>query len=108
MTDNQCTSSNATKPVLTAKPRLRIDSISLTFGGVKALAGVDINVFDHEILAIIGPNGAGKTSVLNCLSGFYKPQRGEIYFDGQLIRKDGEFLPRELKSLNRSAFIKGK
>jgi branched-chain amino acid transport system ATP-binding protein len=44
-------------------------------------------VRDNEILAIIGPNGAGKTALLNCINGFYKPQKGEIYFDDQRITR---------------------
>ena len=58
--------------------RLRIENLLLSFGGVSALAGVSMNVMDNEILAIIGPNGAGKTALLNSISGFYKPQKGEI------------------------------
>jgi branched-chain amino acid transport system ATP-binding protein len=67
--------------------RLRIDNLSLSFGGVSALADVSIEVRDREILAIIGPNGAGKTALLNCINGFYKPQKGEIYYDGRRITR---------------------
>jgi branched-chain amino acid transport system ATP-binding protein len=67
--------------------RLRIDNLSLSFGGVSALADVSLEVRDREILAIIGPNGAGKTALLNCINGFYKPQQGEIYFDGRKITR---------------------
>jgi len=67
--------------------RIRIDNLSLTFGGVEALVDFNMEVRDREILAIIGPNGAGKTCLLNCISGFYKPQRGEISFDGQGITR---------------------
>ena len=67
--------------------RIRIDNLSLTFGGVEALIDFNMEVKDREILAIIGPNGAGKTCLLNCISGFYKPQRGEISFDGQGITR---------------------
>ena len=67
--------------------RLHIDHISLNFGGVRALSDVSLDIRDHEILAIIGPNGAGKTALLNCINGFYKPQKGEIYFDGQKITR---------------------
>jgi branched-chain amino acid transport system ATP-binding protein len=65
--------------------KIRIDSLSLSFGGAKALTDVSLEVRDKEILAIIGPNGAGKTCILNCINGFYKPQKGEIYFEGQRI-----------------------
>jgi len=66
---------------------LRIDDLSLWFGGVTALIQVSIDIRDNEILAIIGPNGAGKTALLNCINGFYKPQEGEIYYDGQKITR---------------------
>jgi branched-chain amino acid transport system ATP-binding protein len=66
---------------------LRIDHLFLSFGGVKALADVSIEIKSGEVLAIIGPNGAGKTCVLNCINGFYKPQRGEIYFQDQRITR---------------------
>ena len=67
--------------------KLRVDSLSLSFGGVKALSDLSLDIRDNEILAIIGPNGAGKTALLNCISGFYKPQKGEIYYDGQRITR---------------------
>ncbi len=62
---------------------LRVNDICLNFGGVSALSGVSFNVREEEMLAIIGPNGAGKTSILNCINGFYKPQKGEITFGDQ-------------------------
>jgi len=64
---------------------LEIDDIHLNFGGVQALKGVSAQIRDGEILAIIGPNGAGKTCLLNCINGFYKPQKGRITFKGQDI-----------------------
>ena len=67
--------------------RIKIENLSLSFGGVKALTDINIDVRDKEILAIIGPNGAGKTCILNCLNGFYKPQVGEITFDGKKITR---------------------
>jgi len=67
--------------------RIRIESLSLSFGGVRALVDISVDVRDREILAIIGPNGAGKTCLLNCINGFYKPQSGEIFFDGKRITR---------------------
>jgi branched-chain amino acid transport system ATP-binding protein len=67
--------------------KLRVDRLSLDFGGVRALDHVSMDIRDNEILAIIGPNGAGKTALLNCINGFYKPQEGEIYYDGQRITR---------------------
>jgi len=69
------------------KVKLRIDNLSLSFGGVRALADVSLDIRDNEILAIIGPNGAGKTALLNCINGFYKPQKGEIYYDGRRVTR---------------------
>ncbi len=59
---------------------LTVQDISLSFGGNAALTDVSFGVRQGEIRAIIGPNGAGKTSMLNCVSGFYRPQRGRILF----------------------------
>ena len=67
--------------------KIRIDNLSLTFGGVKALIDVSLDIRENEILAIIGPNGAGKTCLLNCINGFYKPQKGEIYFGERRITR---------------------
>ena len=67
--------------------KLRIDNLSLNFGGVKALTDLSLDIRNNEILAIIGPNGAGKTALLNCINGFYKPQKGEIYYDGQRVTR---------------------
>jgi branched-chain amino acid transport system ATP-binding protein len=67
--------------------KIRIENLSLSFGGVKALSDVSMDIKEHEILAIIGPNGAGKTCVLNCINGFYKPRQGEIYFEDRRITR---------------------
>ena len=67
--------------------KLNVDRLWLSFGGVYALNEVSLEVKDNEILAIIGPNGAGKTALLNCINGFYKPQKGEIYYDGARITR---------------------
>lgn len=66
---------------------LSVQHISLSFGGNKALSDVSFTVNKGEILTIIGPNGAGKTSMLNCISGFYRPQQGQIlYKNTDLVR----------------------
>src|SRR3546814_16038 len=64
------------------EPILKVDNITLAFGGVKALSDISFAIREHEILAIIGPNGAGKTSMLNVINGFYHPQQGRIEFRG--------------------------
>ena len=67
--------------------QLNIENLSLSFGGVRALVEVTTEIKMNEIVAVIGPNGAGKTALLNCINGFYKPQQGDIYFDGQRITR---------------------
>jgi len=62
---------------------LKVDGISLSFGGVKALTDISFDVREHEIRSIIGPNGAGKSSMLNCINGVYSPQKGSITLRGQ-------------------------
>ena len=63
---------------------LDLRNISLSFGGVKALTDISFDIRLGEIRAIIGPNGAGKSSMLNVINGFYHPQQGEVWFDGEL------------------------
>jgi len=61
---------------------LKVDNVSLGFGGVKALSEVSFDIVKGEIRAIIGPNGAGKSSMLNCINGFYQPSAGRIVYKG--------------------------
>jgi branched-chain amino acid transport system ATP-binding protein len=67
------------------QPLLKVDNIFLSFGGVHALREVSFEVESGEVFSIIGPNGAGKTSMLNCISGRYQPNRGQIAFKGQNV-----------------------
>ncbi|HEX7474804.1 MAG TPA: ABC transporter ATP-binding protein [Dehalococcoidales bacterium] len=80
-------STSQPKEKIAGQARLKIENVSLSFGGVQALSEVSVDIKDNEILAIIGPNGAGKTALLNCINGFYKPQKGEIYFEGRKITR---------------------
>jgi len=66
---------------------LIVDQLSISFGGLMALSNVHFELRKGEILGIIGPNGAGKTCLLNCISGFYRPQWGEILFKGRNLVK---------------------
>jgi branched-chain amino acid transport system ATP-binding protein len=77
----------ATEAQETHRSVIRIEGLSLGFGGIQALSDVSVDVRENEILAIIGPNGAGKTSLLNCISGFYKPQLGDIFFEDKRITR---------------------
>jgi len=62
---------------------LGMQDVSVTFGGIQALRNVSFDVHTGEIFSIIGPNGAGKTSAVNVISGFYRPARGRILFQGK-------------------------
>ena len=64
---------------------LQAEDLHLSFGSIQALAGVNFSIAAGELVSVIGPNGAGKSSLLNCLSGFYKPSAGSIRFAGQDI-----------------------
>jgi len=64
---------------------LRIQGLSISFGGIRALQDVDLKVIPEEILTVIGPNGSGKTTLFNCISGVYHPDGGEISFEGESL-----------------------
>ena len=67
---------------------LEVDDLHLGFGGIKALSGVSLQAEAGRITAVIGPNGAGKTSLFNAISGFYKPQQGQVRFEGRDITRE--------------------
>ena len=73
------------RPAEENRAELEVKNLSLRFGGVVALDNVDLSVHTGELLAIIGPNGAGKTSLLNCITGYYRAQKGMMTFNGQDI-----------------------
>jgi len=68
-----------------ATPQLAATAVSKRFGGVRAVEDVTLEVARGEIVSVIGPNGAGKTSLLNMISGFYRPTSGTIAFEGRDI-----------------------
>ena len=72
---------------VTQEVQLKVNSLSMAFGGVQALWEISFEVKKGEIFSIIGPNGAGKTVLLNCINGLYHPQKGQIYFEGRDITK---------------------
>jgi len=80
---DRSTNKEVNRPIPVPSPTLRLESITLSFGGVKAVADFELTVDTGEIRAIIGPNGAGKSSLLNVISGFYRPQRGHVWIDGR-------------------------
>jgi branched-chain amino acid transport system ATP-binding protein len=62
---------------------LRLENVCKSFGGLKALSGVSLDLAEGEILGIIGPNGAGKTTLFNTITGFYRPDSGKVTFQEQ-------------------------
>jgi branched-chain amino acid transport system ATP-binding protein len=64
---------------------LDIHGLLISFGGIQALAGISLTLQREEILAVIGPNGSGKTTLFNCISGVYKPDQGELKFEGESL-----------------------
>ncbi len=75
---------------------LKIEDVTLTFGGLAALSNVNMDIEPGLITSVIGPNGAGKTSLLNCISGFYHPTSGEITYDNKKLSKAS---PHQVTSL---------
>lgn len=64
---------------------LKVRNVVKSFGGVRALNGVNVEVKEGSITMIIGPNGSGKTTLINVISGVYKPDKGKVYFQGRDI-----------------------
>ena len=64
---------------------LEIKDLTMAFGGIYALQRLDLRIEEGQIIGLIGPNGAGKTTLINCITGVYKPIKGEIIFNGQSV-----------------------
>jgi branched-chain amino acid transport system ATP-binding protein len=64
---------------------LELQKVSMAFGGLKVVAGLDLHVDEGEIVSVIGPNGAGKTTLFNLVTGVYEPTQGDIVFAGESI-----------------------
>lgn len=60
---------------------LKVNNLSMRFGGIRALSNLDLEIHGSEIVALIGPNGAGKTTFFNCVTGIYKPTEGDVLLD---------------------------
>jgi branched-chain amino acid transport system ATP-binding protein len=91
-------------PTTVSEPVLEAKGLGLRFGAVDALKDVSIAVAPGEIHAVIGPNGAGKSSLLNCLSGFYRPQVGAVVFNGDNI---GNLRPHRRAALGVARTFQG-
>ena len=69
-----------------SRPILEVSGLTMRFGGLLAVNGVNLKVEEKQVVSMIGPNGAGKTTVFNCLTGFYQPTGGLIRLDGEEIQ----------------------
>ena len=65
----------------------RVDDLSISFGGIRALEDIVFTMNKGEIFSVIGPNGAGKTTLFNCISGLYQPGKGDIVFKGNSVTR---------------------
>jgi len=98
------------EPAFGAEPILELLHISLSFKGVRALSDVGFAVRAGEICGLIGPNGAGKSSLLNVMSGVYRPQQGSIHFGGRAhARVDAAWAARHgmARTFQNIALFKG-
>lgn len=96
-------------PFAAAKPKerqanLKISDIDLKFGGVTALSKINLSVQTGELVFLVGPNGAGKTSLLDCITGQIRPQKGNIYFNGIEIT---QILPHHLAQMGIARTFQG-
>ena len=64
---------------------LELRDVSMAFGGLTVIDGLDIDVREGEIVSVIGPNGAGKTTLFNLITGIYEPTAGDILFEGRTV-----------------------
>jgi branched-chain amino acid transport system ATP-binding protein len=71
--------------MMSEKTLLQTRDLSIQFGGIRAVDGVEFSVHAGEVVGLIGPNGAGKTTLLNLITGVYKPTSGTVIFDGRRI-----------------------
>ena len=74
-------------PIAEPSANLVIRSLEKSFGGITALSDCSFEVRAGSITALIGPNGSGKTTLFNCVTGFYRPERGEVRFGGALLAR---------------------
>jgi branched-chain amino acid transport system ATP-binding protein len=89
-------SASDTAPAKIGGPLLELRAMTMRFGGVVAVNGLDLTVNQGEIFALIGPNGAGKTTVFNVTTGVYRPTEGDVVFDGKRLNGRKRFAVTKL------------
>ena len=82
-----------------------VKNIYKYFGKNEVLKGVSLNVEKGERVVIIGSSGSGKSTLLRCINLLEKPTFGEVWLDGELVRKDGLYVPKELQCLNPDQYF---
>src|SRR6202167_2957130 len=88
-------------PVAAGGTLIEARDVHKSFGQTPALRGASVAVGRGEILAIMGPSGSGKSTLLHCLAGIFKPDKGEVWFDGQRLDKLNE---EQRSKLRRTEF----
>ena len=89
---------------------LRMENVTMQFGGVVAVNNLSLNVDKGEIVALIGPNGAGKTTAFNCITGVYQPTNGKVFFEDNLMvsaHPTGK-MQKEYQGINAEMYLKDK
>lgn len=89
---------------------LRMENVTMQFGGVVAVNNLSLNVDKGEIVALIGPNGAGKTTAFNCITGVYQPTNGKVFFEDNLMvsaHPTGK-MQKEYQGMNAEMYLKDK
>ena len=79
--------------------KVELRQVTRTYGSLKALKDVSMDILPGQIIALLGTNGAGKTTLLKCLAGIVSPQKGDILYDGVLFRRDRIDLRRRFSFL---------
>ena len=89
---------------------LRMENVTMQFGGVVAVNNLSLNVDKGEIVALIGPNGAGKTTAFNCITGVYQPTNGKVFFEDNLMvsaHPTGK-MQKNYQGMNAEMYLKDK
>jgi branched-chain amino acid transport system ATP-binding protein len=87
-----------------SNPLLQVDQVCVSFGGLKVLSDVSVEVGAGDVLGVIGPNGAGKTTLFNAICGFVRPESGTMAFDGRPLRRQR---PHDLTRLGIARTLQG-
>lgn len=85
-----------------ANKLLRVEDLSISFSGIKAVQHLSFELEQGEVVALIGPNGSGKSTTINMISGTYKPDSGKIYFDGKLLSNRDTIAQRAHMGIGRT------